>query len=68
MEQQQSNRAGAARYQVFVIGPNDFLRTPAGDIRLFTSMEEAHQAAREHGGFVQPEGSSPPGGFDRPFG
>ena len=58
----------APRWQVFVIGPNDFLRTPAGDVRLFTSVEEARQAAQEHGGFVQPAGSAPPGGFDRSFG
>ena len=59
---------GTQRYQVFVIGPNDVLRTPAGDVRLFTSIEEARQAAAEHGGLVQPAGAAPPGGFDRTFG
>jgi hypothetical protein len=54
------------RYQVFVIGPNDFLRTPAGNVRLFTSYEEARRAVEEHGGFIQPAGSAPPAGFDRP--
>ena len=56
------------RYQVFVIDPNDFLRTPGGKVRYFTSIEEARRAAADHGGFVQAAGDSPPGGFDRSFG
>jgi hypothetical protein len=56
------------RYQVFIIGPNDVLRTQAGAVRLFDTLEDAQQAAREHGGFVQPAGAAPPGGFDRTFG
>lgn len=54
------------RFQVFVIGPNDVLRTPAGNPRLFDSHEEAQAAAQEHGGFVQAAGAAPPGGFDHP--
>ena len=57
----------ASRYQVFVIGPNDVLRTPAGTVRLFDTHDEAQAAAKEHGGFVQTAGAAPPGGFDRPF-
>jgi hypothetical protein len=60
------SRPEPERWQVFVIGPNDFLRTPAGQVRLFTSIAEARQAAAEHGGFVQAAGDAPPGGFDRP--
>ena len=67
MTQQGSPAPGVPRYQVFVIGPNDVLRTPTGSVRLFTSIEEARQAAAEHGGFVQPAGAAPPGGFDRSF-
>ena len=55
------------RFQVFVIGPNDVLRTPAGTVRLFDTQAEAQAAANEHGGFVQPAGAAPPGGFDRTF-
>lgn len=55
------------RYQVFVMGPNDVLRTPAEVVRFFTSLAEAQQIADEQGGFVQPAGQSPPGGFDRAF-
>lgn len=59
--------APAPRWQVFVPGPNDFVRTPAGAVRLFASVEEAQAAAAEHGGFVQPAGAAPPAGFDRTF-
>ena len=55
------------RFQVFVIGPNDVLRTTSGSVRLFDTHEEAQAAAGEHGGFVQAAGAAPPGGFDRPF-
>ena len=55
------------RFQVFVIGPNDVLRTTSGSVRLFDTHEEAQAAAAEHGGFVQPAGATPLGGFDRPF-
>ena len=55
------------RFQVFVIGPNDVLRSPAGTVRLFDTQAEAQAAAEEHGGFVQPAGAAPPGGFDRSF-
>lgn len=60
-------KAQPLRYQVFVMGPNDLLRTSAGAARLFTSLEEAQRVATEEGGFVQPAGQSSPGGFDRPF-
>jgi hypothetical protein len=56
------------RYQIFIIGPNDVLRTPSGTVRLFDTLEDAQRAAQDHGGFVQPAGASPPGGFDRTFG
>ena len=64
---QQEPPPPATRWQVFVIGPNDFVRTPAGDIRQFTSIEDAQRTAQEMGGFVQVAGSVPPGGFDRTF-
>lgn len=66
MSQQQPASTKQQRFQVFVIGPNDFLRTLAGNVRLFDTHEAALAAANEHGGFVQAEGSAPPGGFDHP--
>lgn len=68
MTQPSPHRSPAPRFQVFVIGPNDVLCTPAGTVRLFDTQEEAQRAALEHGGFVQPAGAAPPGGFDRTFG
>jgi len=67
MQAETSQPAGAERFQVFVIGPNDVLRTAAGTVRLFETHEAAQAAANTHGGFVQPAGAAPPGGFDRPF-
>jgi hypothetical protein len=61
-----SQPSSPERYQVFVIGPNDFLRTPAGSVRIFTTYDDAQQAVREHGGFIQTAGDAPPAGFDRP--
>jgi hypothetical protein len=66
MTQPSHPSSAAQRYQVFVIGPNDLLRTPAGTVRLFDTHAEAHAAAQEYGGFVQPASAAPPGGFDRP--
>ncbi len=68
MARQEPGQPPPARWQVFVIGPNDFVRTAAGEVRLFTSVEDAQRAAQEFGGFVQVAGSSAPGGFDRTFG
>lgn len=56
-----------ARYQLFVIGPNDLLRTSSGKAQLFDTFEDAEAAMREHGGIIQPEGARPPGGFDHSF-
>jgi hypothetical protein len=53
------------RWQVWLVGLGDHLRTPAGAVRFFVSREEAEQAAREAGGIVQIEGAPPLGGFDR---
>ena len=59
--------AADGRFQVFVIGPNDLLRTAAGAVRIFDSYQAAQEAVAEHGGFIQPAGTPPPGGFDRTF-
>ena len=53
------------RWQIWVIAHGDYLRTPAGDIRLLARRHEAEQLAREIGGIVQVEGSPGLGGFDR---
>ncbi len=53
------------RWQVWLVGLGDYLRTPAGAVRYFTSAEEAKQTAQEVGGIVQIEGAPPLGGFDR---
>ncbi|MGH2583894.1 MAG: hypothetical protein ACRDJE_03180 [Dehalococcoidia bacterium] len=53
------------RWQVWLVGLGDYLRTPAGAVRFFTSKEEADQTAREVGGIVQVEGAPMLGGFDR---
>ncbi len=53
------------RWQVWLVGLGDYLRTPAGAIRFFSSIEEAKQSAQEVGGIVQIEGAPPLGGFDR---
>jgi hypothetical protein len=55
----------ATRWQVWLVGLGDYLRAPAGAIRLFTSIDEAKQAAQEAGGIVQVEGAPALGGFDR---
>jgi len=53
------------RWQVWLVGLGDYLRTPAGAVRFFASKEEAEQTAREVGGIVQVEGAPMLGGFDR---
>ena len=53
------------RWQVWLVGLGDYLRTPAGAVRFFSSIEEAKQTAQEVGGIVQIEGAPPLGGFDR---
>jgi hypothetical protein len=53
------------RWQVWLVGHGDFLRTPAGNVRLFTDLEDAKQVALEVGGIVQVEGAPLLGGFDR---
>ncbi len=53
------------RWQVWLVGLGDYLRTPAGAIRFFTARDDAEQTAREVGGIVQIEGAPPLGGFDR---
>jgi hypothetical protein len=57
--------SAATRWQVWLVGLGDFLRTPSGAIRLFRTVEEAKQAAQEAGGIVQVEGAPVLGGFDR---
>ena len=56
------------RWQVWVIPHGDYLRTPAGAVRLFDSVDDANRTAQELGGIVQPEGAPALGGFDRAFG
>ena len=53
------------RWQVWLVGLGDYLRTPAGAVRFFSSIEEAKQTAQEVGGIVQIEGAPSLGGFDR---
>jgi hypothetical protein len=64
-----SNRASGsvppARWQVWLVGLGDFLRTRSGEVRWFTSLDEAKEAARDVGGIVQIEGAPMLGGFDR---
>ena len=64
----QTNDAPAARWQIWVIAHGDYLRTPAGAVRLFTSLEEAKRTAQDIGGIVQVEGAPSLGGFDRASG
>lgn len=61
----QESRAGGVRWQVWLVGHGDYLRTPAGEVRYFTEMEEAKRSAEEVGGIVQVEGAPMLGGFDR---
>ncbi len=58
----------ATRWQVWLVGLGDYLRTPSGAVRLFTSIDEAQQTAQEVGGIVQVEGAPMLGGFDRALG
>jgi hypothetical protein len=60
-----SSQTPIPRWQIWVIAHGDYLRTPAGAVRLFTSVDEAKRAAQEIGGIVQIEGAPPLGGFDR---
>ena len=53
------------RWQVWLVGHGDYLRTSAGTVRFFTSLDEAKQTAQEVGGIVQIEGAPGLGGFDR---
>ncbi len=53
------------RFQVWLVGLGDYLRTPAGAVRFFVSANEATLAAQEAGGIVQTEGAPGLGGFDR---
>jgi hypothetical protein len=53
------------RWQVWLVGHGDFLRTPAGEVRYFTDIEAAKRSAGEAGGIVQVEGAPLLGGFDR---
>ncbi len=55
----------SVRWQVWLVGLGDFLRTPAGAVQFFTSLDEAKQKAQEVGGIVQVEGAPLLGGFDR---
>ena len=64
----QEPQTATPRWQIWVIPHGDYLRTPAGAVRLFASVEEAKRTAQELGGIVQPEGAPALGGFDRAFG
>jgi hypothetical protein len=57
--------ARSTRWQVWLVGLGDYLRTPGGAIRLFLTVEEAKQVAQQAGGIVQVEGAPLLGGFDR---
>ncbi len=53
------------RWQVWLVGLGDYLRTPAGAVRYFSTVEAAKQTAQEVGGIVQIQGAPPLGGFDQ---
>jgi hypothetical protein len=53
------------RWQVWLVGLGDYLRTNAGEVRFFGSVDEAKRAAEQTGGIVQVEGAPLLGGFDR---
>jgi hypothetical protein len=53
------------RWQVWLVGLGDFLRTTAGEVRYFPTVAEAQRAAEQAGGIVQVEGAPLLGGFDR---
>jgi len=55
----------AQRFKVYHSPSGDFLRTPAGEVRLFAERDEAQAAAARQGGFVLPADAPSPGGFDR---
>ena len=61
----QQSSARDTRWQVWLVGLGDFLRTNAGEVRFFGSVEEAKRAAEQAGGIVQVEGAPLLGGFDR---
>ena len=63
----QAQDTAPTHWKIWVIAHNDYLRTAAGSVRLFATVEEAKQAAQEHGGIVQDEWAPPLGGFDRTF-
>ena len=58
----------APRYKVFLMaGINDFLRTPAGQVRFFDDIPTAQAASvAAGGGMVLPADAPAPAGFDRP--
>jgi hypothetical protein len=60
-----SEQTQTGRWQVWLVGQGDYLRTTGGAVRLYTSLEAAKQAAQEVGGIVQVEGAPMLGGFDR---
>ena len=51
--------------KVYLPAHGDVLRTPAGEVRVFTDRALAEAAAQAHNGFVQPLDAPSPGGFDR---
>lgn len=53
------------RFKVYHSPSGDFLRTPAGQIRIFSDPQQAQAVAQQHGGFVLPADAPSPGGFDR---
>jgi hypothetical protein len=53
------------RFKVYHGPSGDFLRTPAGDVRLFGDLKEAQTVAEQHDGLVYPADAPSPGGFDR---
>jgi len=53
------------RFKVYHSPSGDFLRTPAGAVRLFDDERAAQTAAAQSGGFVLPADAPSPGGFDR---
>jgi hypothetical protein len=61
----ESSPAQGPRWQVWLVGLGDFLRTPAGEVRRFSRLDEAQQTAESVGGIVQLEGAPLLGGFDR---
>lgn len=53
------------KLKVYLPAHGDVLRTPAGEVRVFSDRAQAEATAQAQNGFVQPLDAPSPGGFDR---